>query len=149
MVTCSKQDASVRALNHLTNEAEVVHTFPGEAPFSVSLHPAGTLVRAAQGGGNQSRHPPRSLTPPLHSAQVALGFSMRIGIWHLFDTKMDVVDDLPIRDLQCLAISRRGGYLAAAAKQRVLLFHLFTAGRPKLAGEFRGHTAKVGRAPSA
>lgn len=74
---------------------------------------------------------------------------MRIGIWHLFDTKMDVVGDLPVRDLQCLAISRRGGYLAAAASQRVLLFHLFTAGRPKLAGEFRGHATRVGAATCA
>lgn len=112
IITCSK-DNTLRIWNFLTNEIEVLKTFP-EDMFCAALHPSG-----------------------LHCA---VGFSDKLRIYHVLVDDLRICLELPIKACREARFSGGGHMIAAANGNTISVYELRTGDKVI---DLKGHNGKV------
>lgn len=98
VVSCSRDEGSIRIWNLRSNECESARIFTGELPTSLSIHPSGFVL--------------------------AVGFRERVRIFALLNDEFRVIKELPgTRGAQIIQFSNNGGFLSVAHGKMVSIFH--------------------------
>ena len=112
IITCSK-DNTLRIWNFLTNEIELLKTFP-EDMFCAALHPSGLMC--------------------------AVGFSDKLRVYHVLVDDIRVCLEVPIKACREAKFSRGGHMLAAANGNSICVYELCTGEK---VADLKGHNGKV------
>eukprot|EP00753_Platysulcus_tardus_P009308 PLAT195.1.p1 GENE.PLAT195.1~~PLAT195.1.p1 ORF type:complete len:1518 (+),score=685.68 PLAT195.1:42-4556(+) len=107
-------DATVRIWNYMTWRCQLMHSFEGQEPSALAMHPSGL--------------------------QVAIGFRDRLALFNVLRDRLVLAKELPLRQTRICRFSHGGAQLAAVIGISIHVFNVYTM---EQIAAFSGHVGAV------